>query len=142
MNLYIDCEFTSFQGQLMSMGIVADNGEEFYEVVEWTAEPHPWVIENVIPILIKTPLPRLEFQEKLYSFLKTFKYPHIIADWPDDIKYLMESLITGPGNMMNIASVITMEVHRRLSYISAIPHNALEDARGIKTAYLKEFNDN
>lgn len=139
MNIYIDCEFTSFQGQLMSMALVAENGAEFYEVVEWTIEPHPWVVENVIPILNKAPLSKLAFQEALYRYLKPFKYLHIIADWPEDIKYFTEYILTGPGDMMNIANPITMEVHRRLDYESALPHNALEDARALKIAYHKEY---
>ena len=139
MNIYLDCEFTGFQGQLMSMALVAENGEEFYEVVEWTVEPHPWVVENVIPVLNKPAIPKLQFQTALYAFLKPFKYIHIVADWPEDIKYFSESLITGPGDMMNITNPITMEICRRLDSVSAIPHNALEDARGIRTAHMKAY---
>ncbi len=34
MNIWIDCEFNEFGGDLISMALVADDGQEFYEVLE------------------------------------------------------------------------------------------------------------
>lgn len=33
MKLFIDCEFNEFGGDLLSMAIVSENGDEFYEVL-------------------------------------------------------------------------------------------------------------
>lgn len=51
MNLYIDCEFNGFGGQLISMALVAEDGTEFYEVVPLLEEVTPWVAEHVMPVL-------------------------------------------------------------------------------------------
>lgn len=136
MKLFLDCEFTNFNGQLMSMGLVDENDVEFYQVIKWTDTPHEWVVENVIPILLKDPISHEDFQTALYRYLSKYDSIHVIADWPEDIKYFCQSLISGPGRMMNIQSSFTMEVTRRLKSYSALEHNALEDARGIKRAYM------
>lgn len=142
MKLWIDTEFTNFKGDLISMAIIDENDKVFYEVLE--VEPSqcdPWVVENVLPILYKAPIPLYEFHNRLWEYLKEYKSIHLIADWPDDIKYFCDVLHTSPGNMMNIASVFTMEVCRRLpQYESAIPHNALEDAIAIKKVYMQMEN--
>ena len=68
MKLFLDCESTNFQGKLISMALVAENGDEFYEVVPYrTYECHPWVVENVLPILNKDFIFYEDFQIKLES---------------------------------------------------------------------------
>ena len=62
-NLYIDCEFNEFGGQLISMALVTGTGFEFYEVLD-CPNPGPWVKDNVIPILGKEPISKEEFQDK------------------------------------------------------------------------------
>ena len=139
MNLWIDTEFTTFQGKLISMALVDENDNRFYEVLEYDeSECHPWVIENVIPILVKEPINKEQFEQRLWNYLSKYNEIHVIADWPDDIKYFCEVLHTSPGEMMNTPSTFTMEVCRRLPpHQSVLPHNALEDAIAIKGAYLK-----
>lgn len=138
MKLFLDCEFTNFQGHLISMALVAENGDEFYEVLYHTAiDCHPWVLDNVIPILNKDPIPFDEFQRKLSKFLRQYDSIEVIADWPEDFYHFTMALLTGPGNMMT-APKLSMHLERRLSYRSVIPHNALEDARAIKEAYIKK----
>ena len=41
--------------------------------------------------------------------------------------------------MIGINCKITMTLERRLDYTSELPHNALEDARAIRTGYLKKY---
>lgn len=131
MNIYIDCEFNGFGGKLISMALVADSGEEFYEVVEMRDQLDPWVANNVVPILNKSPISYSEFQDKILEFLNNFNDIKVIADWPDDLKYFMEALITGPGLMLPIRRVELL-MNRKLSAgKSILPHNALEDARAI-----------
>ena len=139
MKLFLDCEFTNFQGHLISMALVDDNGNEFYEVVNYSkVDCHLWVIENVVPILNKDPIPYDEFQRKLSKFLRQYDTIEVIADWPEDFWHFTQALLTGPGMMMDIPK-LTMTMERRLDYVSDIPHNALEDAIAIRKAYFKKY---
>lgn len=138
MKLFLDCEFTNFQGHLISMALVAENGDEFYEVVNFSyIDCHPWVMDNVVPILNKDKIPYQDFQRKLSAFLRQYDTIEVIADWPEDFYHFTMALLTGPGNMMTVPK-LTMTLERRLQYVSANPHNALNDAQAIKAAYLKK----
>lgn len=134
MNIWIDCEFNGFRGDLLSLALVSEDGSEFYETLALPEGKSydPWVAENVVPHLNRDPISKEEFQQKLRNFILKWDSVHIIADWPDDIKYFCESLITGPGEAINTPLNLTMQIDRELnSARSAIPHNALEDARAI-----------
>jgi hypothetical protein len=139
MKLFLDCEFTSFQGHLISMALVSEENDEFYEVVNFSQiDCHPWVIDNVVPILNKEPIPYEDFQRKLSKFLLKFDSIEVIADWPEDFYHFTMALLTGPGNMMDIPP-LNMNLERGLQYVSANPHNALNDAQAIKVGYLKKY---
>lgn len=130
-NVYIDCEFNEFQGELISLALVSETGEEFYEVLEIDDLPGPWVAVNVIPFLQKEPVSKEVFQKKLQEFLFQFGTINIIADWADDIRYFCESLITGPGVSISHPP-ISFKLDRTLSSeSSSVLHNALYDARAI-----------
>lgn len=130
MKIYIDCEFNEFKGELISMALVAEDGAEFYEVLE-CKNPKPWVLENVIPVLNKDPVPDYIFKMKLFGFLNWFDTIELIADYPDDIKYFCEWVVIGFGEMMNIPK-FSCELRRDLTTKnSKILHNALSDARAL-----------
>jgi hypothetical protein len=129
MKLWIDCEFNDFQGELISMALVDENGREFYEVL-YCENPSKWVAEHVMPILGQMPISRSAFQAKLQKFLSAYESVEIIADWPEDIKHFCESLITGPGTMFNTPPIQMTFV--RVDSVSKLPHNALADAHGIR----------
>jgi hypothetical protein len=130
MRIYIDTEFNEFKGELISMALVAEDGNEFYEVLH-CANPGSWVAQHVMPILDKKPISLELFQTKLQAFLFQYHRIHLIADWPEDIKHFCQALITGPGLCLNYPP-ITMEMRRDLSSKdSKVPHNALHDARAI-----------
>ena len=139
MKLFLDCEFTNFQGHLISMALVAENGDEFYEVVNFSyIDCHPWVLQNVTPILNKEPIPYEDFQRKLSTFLRKFDSIEVIADWPEDFYHFTMALLTGPGMMIDVPNM-SMHLERRLNYLSTNPHNALNDAQAIKAGYLKKY---
>lgn len=131
MNLYIDCEWNGWGGELISMALVADNGKEFYEVLGCD-NPCEWVAENVMPILNKESISIHEFTEKLEHFLLQFDKVNVIADWPEDIERFCASLIIGAGEQISTPP-ISMEIVR-VNSDSILPHNALEDARSIRNA--------
>jgi len=117
----------------MSMALVpAGNEPEFYCEIEMTDQLDPWVAANVVPHLTQAPVTYSEFQQRLCQYLINMENILIIADWPDDIRYFCEALITGPGERINIPSVIKFELDLSIDYVSAVPHNALHDARGIR----------
>ena len=130
MRLFVDCEFNGFNGALISMALVAEDGREWYEVLPCD-NPDPWVAENVIPILERSPLQNMhELSFSLQTFLGQFETIHVVADWPEDISHFCRSLIVGPGRRINTPP-LTMEVIR-IDCPSSRPHNALCDARGIR----------
>jgi hypothetical protein len=120
------------------MALVTESGYEFYEVLE-CKNPGPWVTEHVMPILEKDTVSKEVFVEKLQYFLSHYDSISIIADWPDDIRYFCESLITGPGMAISHPP-ITFILDRTLSSgDSKVPHNALHDARAIAEEYMKRY---
>lgn len=129
MNLYIDCEFNEFKGELISVALISDYDDKFYEVLPCD-NPKSWVAQNVIPILMKDAISLTELQNKLHEFLNQFDSIHIIADWPEDIKHFCDLLIVGAGLRLNTPP-LTMEV-LRVDSISDVPHNALYDAIALK----------
>lgn len=137
MKFYLDCEFNSFGGELISLALVSEDEEiRFYEALPFDhMKLHPWVQANVIPVLFKKPKSnKLKFSHKLSCFLRENAVNNeitIVADWPEDIRYLCESLITGPGTCVDIPNIIFILDRVNLvntSEYSLVPHNALEDA--------------
>ena len=136
MNIYIDTEFNDFGGELISLAMVDEDGREFYAVLN-CANPTPWVAENVIPVLGQRFASLRMLQTRMEAWLAEYPCVHIVADWPEDIAHFCRSLITGPGMRLDTPP-LTLEVRRDLSSeASAIPHNALEDARAIWRAAKK-----
>jgi len=134
MRMWIDTEFNEFKGELISMALVAEDGREWYEVIR-CMNPKPWVAEHVMPHLGKTPLNnQLELSWSLCAFLSQFDSVTIVSDWPEDIGYFCSALIIGPGQRIETPPT-TFVIDRGLnSEKSAIPHNALEDARALMRA--------
>lgn len=134
MNLWIDTEFNGYRGELISMALIDENGLEWYESVG-CREPVAWVAENVMPKIgiVNTTLEQM--QASLAAFLAHYDRVHVVADWPDDISYLCELLITGPGTRID-SPPMTFEIVRGLDAKSETPHNALADARALRLAHV------
>jgi len=132
--LFLDTEFNGFGGRLISMALVPEDGttREFYKEIEMRDQLEPWVRDNVVPHLILVPSSYNEFQQSLAQYLREVGDCTIIADWPDDIRYFCESLITGPGEMISFRHTIKFELDLSIKYESLVPHNALHDARAIR----------
>jgi hypothetical protein len=127
-NLFLDCEWNSYGGELISMALVPPDRPPFYCVLPLPKTIDPWVAENVIPVLNAKPCESWDyFQKSLEDFLAQFGEIHVIADWPEDIANFMCSLITGPGTRINTPP-LTCEVRRDLDGGGLIQHNALSDA--------------
>lgn len=152
MKYFIDTEFNGMGGSLISLALVPLNKvhPELYVVIEgYRNEPlQTWVRDNVIPIL-DTPgaTPQYIARDRLPNAIEEylqiaqrFGPIHLVSDWPDDLKYFMEGLITGPGEMIETPSVIDFSIFRIDAYPTsleqAVQHNALWDARALRIKYL------
>lgn len=141
MKVTLDTEFNGFGGQLISIALVPETLDDiFYEVLPCD-NPDPWVAKNVIPVLNQEPihsdfsLAKSVLQHRLQNWFKHIQLQsndvEIIVDWPDDIRYFCELLITGPGYMIATPKKLSFTMDRSLpetSIHSKIPHNAREDA--------------
>lgn len=140
MKFYIDTEFNGFGGKLMSMAIVPEDTQvsEFYQELEMKDQLEPWVKQNVAPHMFQFPISYGVFQVELSRYLWQFNGQEIVivADWPDDIRYFCEALITGPGMRINTPN-IKFELDLSIDYTSEVPHNALWDARAIRDVFAK-----
>lgn len=148
MNYYLDTEFNGFGRQLLSMALVREDGESLYAVLPAPAEPDPWVAQNVLPLMLGVPravrvchCTADELPAYIQWFLEGDKAPRIISDWPDDIRYFCQAVITGPGQMISVPS-LTFEVRRVDAYPTTLPdavqHNAWWDAMALRHLFTKE----
>ena len=135
--LYLDTEFNSHRGELISIGIVSGAGAEFYAIAAIPADPHPWVAEHVLPFLDGEPIGRDAVGEALRQYLLPLGDLMVYADWPADFEHFF-SLLTGRQFMHayvpNMAAI--MQTPPRPPR-SINPHNALSDARALREAWTE-----
>lgn len=152
MRYYIDTEFNEFGGELLSLSLVSQDNESLYITYTPTETLGDWVAVNVYPHMLSIPSPfpgtvKLNMDiktgaEAIYRFFGTDNKPEIIADWPDDIKYFCQALMTGPGEMVGLRYV-TFRMIRGLevwpnNLAGAVQHNAYWDAKALKEYCEKE----
>ncbi|RKG38937.1 3'-5' exonuclease family protein [Acinetobacter rongchengensis] len=136
MRLFLDCEFNGFGGELISLALVDENNQSFYEVLA-CQNPIPWVVEHVIPILNQTPISLEAFQKQLQKFLNLYDAIEIIADWPEDFALFSRCLIVSAGRCLSLPP-LKMQLWMQESnakVASQQPHNALADAQALKLSY-------
>jgi len=140
MNYFLDTEFNGFGGELISLALVCEDGREIYLATK-CERPVEWVKENVLPIIdcegaVAFHIELSVFGLCIAAFLRDGGgIPTIVADWPDDIKYFCQALITGPGEMVNL-SRLQFQLRRVDAYPTELPgavqHCALWDARALQ----------
>lgn len=150
MKYFLDTEFNGFGGELISLALVREDNESIYLVYDAPKVIEPWVMENVMPILthIPSPLPGMAHFDVSQPegalllgefFRRDPTTPYIITDWPDDIRYLCQAVITGPGMMANIPRMI-FDMVRVDAYPTkvegAIQHNAWWDAKALQDCFV------
>ena len=147
MRYFLDTEYNGFGGALMSLALVAEHGdEELYFVLPPPEEYHPWVERHVLPYMNHVPtahqgpaLDRASAAHALATFFANDRDIEILADWPEDISQFCMLLLTGPGEIVRTPPL-------RFRFIalpgfstagaSAVPHNALHDARSLRDHVL------
>ena len=142
MRYFLDTEFNGFGGTLLSLALVPDFGEEFYVRIACSEPFEPWVERNVAPYLDavptalrQPPMSRQEAAGEVARYLQADADALIVADWPEDIAQFCMLLLTGPGTMVTVPS-IRFELSPMHGFStaanSAVPHNALHDARALR----------
>jgi hypothetical protein len=146
MRYFLDTEFNGFGGALLSLALVPEDGDEFYLTFACDDAIVPWVGEHVMPYLDHVPvglvsprLSRVAAADALAAYLAHDPAPEILADWPDDIAYFNQLLLVGPGRMVQVPDLtfrlVTLPGFSTAEN-SAVPHNALHFARGLRDNLL------
>ena len=146
MRYFLDTEYDGFGGRLISLALVPeDGGDELYLVIAGEVT-HPWVIRNVAPFLDHVPeahrgphLSRDAAGGALAHWLAGDPAPEIIADWPEDLSQIAMLIVTGPGEIHRVPP-LTLRYMPLPGFStarnSAVPHNALHDARALRDHFI------
>lgn len=158
MRYFLDTEFNSYKGQLISLALVRADFASLYLVFPRPRVMLPWIHENVMPyldmvpkdVLVKRIMP-YDAAAQLEEFLKGDDDIEIVVDWPDDIQYLSELLLTGAGQMIDIPRIrFIMEridawpLTDPSKYVEvfgqqAIQHNAWWDAIALRDKFFEVY---
>ena len=143
MRYFLDTEYNGFGGALLSLALVPEDGsDEFYIILDCDVPLDPWVERHVIPFLDMVPerlaskrLSRRGAAEALAAWLGQDEAPDIVADWPEDLAQLAMLLVVGPGLIIPVPPLSLHYVPLQgfsTAANSAVPHNALHDARALR----------
>ncbi len=151
MRYFLDTEFNGFGGDLISLALVPEFGDQDFYVSLPLPDAdaiHPWVAQNVIPYLRFVPqgvdhqLNRVDAARHLEAYLAHDRDPLIIADWPDDLAHFCALLVTGQAEMIDLNG-LRLELINGAGFSAAansrMPHNALYDAHALKDFYLNLY---
>jgi len=70
--IFFDTEFSSldpYEGEMLSLAMVKENGEELYLELEYDGECSEWVRENILPTLKQKKLNRKEAKKIIREFI-------------------------------------------------------------------------
>lgn len=147
MRLFLDTEFNGFDGELISIALVSDDGREWYRINDMRDQPDdPWVAEHVMPHLYACTEPLTRSHARygnlaidLKSFLFECRGAEIIADWPADFEHFSSLLSSfGAQDGFKEAFPCAMTLINTPELHPVVPHNALSDARALRDWYLAE----
>ena len=150
MRYFLDCEYDGFGGPLLSLALVPeDHGEEFYVILAHERPLTEWVERNVAPYLDHVPvgmqgapLEREQAAILLSAWLAGLQEVEIVADWPEDIALFCSLLTIGSGRMVPVPALtfrLVMLPGFSTARNSAVPHNALHDARSLREHVLSHL---
>lgn len=146
--IFLDTEFTSFHNpELISIGLVAATGEEFYAEVPYSVRScSEFVREIVLPLLGADPLatcPLADLRSRLWNWLSIVKVDDdvcICCDSEFDEKLILHAFdYRLPANVRlrlvgtrHINELLRYEFHKK----NCLPeHHALNDARALRYAF-------
>jgi len=150
---YIDTEFDGHNGPLISLAMVREDGYSMYVIDSYGYGPNiqdPWVKENVIPLLLKSPAEEIEESwvninsNDMGGFIRSIldidpdMDIEIIADSPVDIGRFCQALSTNEDGEWQNCNYGTMKftVENVDCYPTtlegAVQHNAWWDAMALR----------
>lgn len=159
--VFFDAEFTSldpYSGEILSVAIVKPSGEELYlEIVRDPASAHPWVRENILPLLDGDPISPEQARERIRQFLGDAA-PYLVSyvshfdtvflhklipdeEWPFnrypiDFASMLFSAGLNPSNLLENDRILSEPLGVEPSQHGRM-HHALNDARLLRDAYGK-----
>ena len=142
MRYFLDTEYNGHGGELLSIALVPDDGDELYLTLKAEEPLVEWVERHVLPYLDTVPeqlscprLSRRDAAQELERYLRHDDKALIFADWPEDIAQFCNLLITGPGDMVDLRH-LNFQLAPMSNFSTAahskVPHNALHDARALR----------
>lgn len=145
MRYFLDTEYNGIGGALLSLALVPDDGDELYLTLKSDQPLAAWVERHVLPYLDSVPeqlvcprLDRADAAHALERYLHGDDEAVIIADWPEDVAQFCNLMITGQGDMIDLRH-LTFRLLPLSNFStaanSAVPHNALHDARALRDHY-------
>jgi hypothetical protein len=143
---FLDTEYNGSGGELISLALVPDDGDDLYLTLKTEKPLVDWVERHVTPYLDSVPeqlsCPRLsrgDAAQALERYLRHDDDVLIFADWPEDVAQFCNLMITGPGDMVDVRHV-TFKLAPMSNFSTAanskVPHNALYDARALRDHIL------
>lgn len=143
---FLDTEYNGWGGELLSLALVPDDGEELYLTLDWRDPLEQWVERHVLPYLDSVPeslvsprMSRADAARTVAHYLAGDSEPLIVADWPEDLALFNALLVTGPGVMAEVPA-IRFQFMPLTGFSTAanskVPHNALHDARALRDHVL------
>ncbi len=161
--IFFDTEFTDLNaktGELLSIGMIKYTGEKLYLELESSAEPHPWVIEHVLPYLNQPKVSREKAKELIREFVGPDQ-PYLVAYVNQfDAIYWYElfgsaqdhpaywipidfaSILFGMGLSPNSMGILEFFTSLGINKADYQEHNALADAELLRDTYLKLLTTN
>ena len=157
--IFYDTEFSSlnpYDGEIISIGAVKMNGEEFYCELEYSGEYSEWVREHLLPSLNKPKVARDVAKRLLADFIGDGR-PYMMAYVNQYDAVYTYKLFEGSQNPffwlpLDFASVLfglgyEPEIYMKNDYIALAKklgvklkkghtHNALDDAKLLREVYL------
>ena len=142
MRYFLDTEYNGIGGELLSLALVPDDGDELYLTLRNSDSLGDWVVRHVVPYLDSVPeqlsCPRLTRSDAAHALERYLRHDEevvICADWPEDIAQFCNLMVTGPGDMVDVRHV-TFRLAPMTNFSTAanskVPHNALHDARALR----------
>jgi hypothetical protein len=146
MRYFLDTEFDGFGGPLLSVGLAAEDGDnDYYVAIPYDHAPTEWVALHVVPYLKSVPqtlynqLDREAAAHDIAAYLSSDPDPEIVADWPEDIALFCRLMLIGEREIVDISN-LRFRFLRTPGFStarnSAVPHNALHDARALRDFVL------
>jgi len=158
--IFFDTEFTDLNartGELLSIGMLCESRGELYLELEYSDEPHPWVVKNVLPSLSGDQVSADVAREKILEYIgDPEQKPYLMAYVNQFDAIFWYDLFGSPKETnpvywipIDFASILfahgydpnSMAIHAffdelNIDKSSYTGHNALDDAKLLRDTYV------